>query len=186
MPKGLISRDYLPMVVWAGMVAVLLLGFAFFPKSADWYGWIQAVGLVVGLMVAISVPAIQRKQEFQEQRKQRRERDVGYARRLHYFGIELLDLLGRISASLAHLRATDRHRCQRTLEDFLHRLFESHKHDLNDDRIVISHELRQVTQALIDELESGRSDRVVMIELEKRLQKLTHRAQVNAALAERG
>ena len=80
--EGFDRQGYLPMVVWAGMVAVLLLGFAFFPKSADWYGWIQAVGLVVGLMVAISVPAIQRKQEFQEQGKQRREREVGYARRL--------------------------------------------------------------------------------------------------------
>ncbi|MGY2171880.1 hypothetical protein [Pseudomonas gingeri] len=186
MPKGFISRDYLPMVAGAGVVAVVLLGFAFFPKSVDWYGWIQAVGLIVGLMVAIAVPAIQRKQAFQAERRQLREREVGYARRLHYFGLEILELLARITASLAHLRATDRHRYQRILEDFLQRLFESHKHDLNDDRIVIIHELRKVAYALSDELESGRSDRVVMIELEKRLQKLVHRTQVNSAQAERG
>jgi len=185
MPKGFISKDYLPMAIWAGVVAVLLLAFAFFPKSADWYGWIQAVGLIVGLMVAIAVPAIQRRQEFAVQRKQLRDRELGYARRLHYFAVELVEMLGRIGANLVHLRATDRHRCQRTLEDFLHRLFESHKHDLNDDRIVIIHELRNLANGLIDELESGRTDRVVMLDLEKRLQKLAHRAQVNAALAER-
>jgi hypothetical protein len=186
MPKIFISREYLPMVVWAGMVAVLLLAFAFFPKSADWYGWIQAVGLIVGLMVAIAVPAIQRRQEFAAQRAQLREHNVGYGRRLHYFTLELLELLGRIGANLAHLRATDRHRCQRNIEDFLHRVFESHKHDVNDERIVIIHDLRHLAQTLADELESGRSDRVVMLDLEKRLQKVAYRAQVSAALAERG
>jgi len=185
MPKISFSRDYLPMVVWAGIVAVLLLGFAFFPKSADWNGWIQAVGLIVGLMVAIVVPAIQRKQEFQAERRRLREREVGYARRLHYFGLEILELLGRVTASLTHLRASDRHRYQRNLEDFLHRLFESHKQDLNDDRILIIHELRKVAHMLIDELESGRSDRAVMVELDKRLQKLGHRTQLNSVQAER-
>ncbi len=156
MPKISFSRDYLPMVVWAGIVAVLLLGFAFFPKSADWYGC-----------------------------RRLREREVGYARRLHYFGLEILELLGRVTASLTHLRASDRHRYQRNLEDFLHRLFESHKQDLNDDRILIIHELRKVAHMLIDELESGRSDRAVMVELDKRLQKLGHRTQLNSVQAER-
>lgn len=186
MLKGFISKEYSPMVFWAAVVAVALLGFAFFPKSADWFGWIQAVGLIVGLMVAVVVPAIQRKQEFQARRKQLQEQEVGYARRLQYLHLELLEMLVRIGANLAHLRATDRHRCQRTLEEFLQRLFQSHTHDLNDDRIVIAHELRKVVNDLMDELESGRNDRGVLLELEKRMQKLGHRTQVNAAQAERG
>ncbi len=98
---------------------------------------------------------------------------------------ELNELLAKININLTHLRATDRHRLQHTLQDFLHRLFESHKRDLNDDRVVIAHELRQVANELVDELESGRADRVVMMNLDKRLQKLAHRTQVNAAMAER-
>ena len=89
------------------------------------------------------------------------------------------------SLSLNHLRATDRHRLQNTLQDYLHRLFESHRQDLNDDRVVIAYELRQVANDLVDELESGRTDRVVFMSLEKRLQRLTHRCQVNAAMAEK-
>jgi len=42
-----------------------------------------------------------------------------------------------------------------------------------------------VANDMIEELESGRSDRVVLGALEKRLQKLAHRCQVNATLAER-
>lgn len=185
MPKGYISKEYVPMVIWASVVAVILLGLAFFPRSADWFGWIQAVGLIVGLIVAIAVPAIQRGQEFQERRQQLRENEVGHARRLHYLQLELLDLLARISTNLSHLRATERHRCQRVLDDFLRRVFESHKHDLSDERIALVYELRRIVNALIEELESGRSDRAVMIELEKRMQKLGLRIQVNVAQAER-
>jgi hypothetical protein len=185
MPKGFISKDYVALVVVAAVVAVLLLGVGFFQKSADWAGWIQAVGLIVGLMVAIAVPGIQKSQEAKSQHKQMREREVGYARRLQYLCGELNELLAKISMNLIHLRATDRHRLQHTLQDFLHRLFESHKHDLNDDRVVIAHELRQVVNELVDELESGRADRVVLMNLEKRLQKLAHRTQVGAVMAER-
>lgn len=119
------------------------------------------------------------------QRKAMRDGQIGYARRMQYLCGELSELLGKINLSLNHLRATDRHRMKYVLENYLHRLFESHKHDLNDDRVVIAYELRQVASDLIDELESGRSDRVVFMSMEKRLQKLAHRCQVNAAMAER-
>ncbi|MEE3506543.1 hypothetical protein QN399_09780 [Pseudomonas sp. 10C3] len=185
MPKSFISKDYLALVIVAAVVAVLLLGVGFFQKSADWAGWIQATGLIVGLMVAIAVPGIQKKQDAASQHKLMREREVGYARRLQYLCGEFNELLAKININLTHLRATDRHRLQHTLQDFLHRLFESHKRDLNDDRVVIAHELRQVANELVDELESGRADRVVMMNLDKRLQKLAHRTQVNAAMAER-
>jgi len=185
MPKGFISKDYVALVIVAAVVAVLLLGVGWFQKPADWAGWVQVIALIVGLMVAIAVPGIQRKQEAANQHKQLREREIGYARRLQYLCGELNELLAKISLNLIHLRATDRHRLQHTLQDFLHRLFESHKRDLNDDRVVIAHELRQVVNELVDELESGRADRVVLMNLEKRLQKLAHRTQVNAAMAER-
>lgn len=80
---------------------------------------------------------------------------------MQYLCGELSELQGRISLNLTHLRANDRHSLKYTLQDYLHRLFESHKQDLNDDR-------------------------VVFMALEKRLQKLAHRCQVNAAMAERG
>ncbi|MGV8920668.1 MAG: hypothetical protein ACOH2R_23245 [Pseudomonas sp.] len=185
MPKGFISKDYVALVIAAAVVVVLLLGVGLFLKSADWAGWIQAVGLVVGLMLAVAIPAIQKNQDAANERKQVREREIGYARRMQYFCGELNELLAKINVNLIHLRATDRHRLQHTLQDFLHRLFESHKRDLNDDRVVIAHEMRQVVNELVDELESGRSDRVVLMSLDKRLQKLTHRAQVNATMAER-
>lgn len=185
MLKGFISKDYVALVTVAAVVAALLLGVGLFQKPADWAGWIQAIGLIVGLMVAIAVPGIQKKQDAASQHKQLREREVGYARRLQYLCSELNELLTKISVNLIHLRATDRHRLQHTLQDFLHRLFESHKRDLNDDRVVIAHELRQAVNELVDELESGRADRVVLMSLEKRLQKLAHRTQVNAAMAER-
>ncbi|WP_397448724.1 hypothetical protein [Pseudomonas sp. NA-150] len=185
MPKGFISKDYVALVIAAAVVVVLLLGVGLFLKSADWAGWIQAVGLVVGLMLAVAIPAIQRKQDAANQHKHVREREISYARRMQYLCGELNELLAKINVNLIHLRATDRHRLQHTLQDFLHRLFESHKRDLNDDRVVIAHEMRQVVNELVDELESGRSDRVVLMSLEKRLQKLTHRTQVNAAMAER-
>lgn len=185
MPKGFISKDYVALVIVAAVVAVLLLGVGLFQKPADWAGWIQATGLIIGLMVAIAVPAIQKKQDAQNQHKQLREREIGYARRMQYLCTELNEWLGKISLNLNHLRATDRHRLQHNLQDFLQRLFESHKNDLNDDRVVIAHEMRQVVNELVDELESGRSDRVVLMSLEKRLQKLAHRTQVNAAMAER-
>jgi hypothetical protein len=185
MPKGFISKDYAVLVIVAGAVAVVLSGLGFFSRPADWAGWVQATGLIVGMMVAVAIPAIQRKQDAAIQRQQLRTRETGYARRIQYLCGELSELLAKISVSLNHLRASDRHRLQNTLQDYLHRLFESHKHDLNDDRVVIAYELRQVANDLIDELESGRADRVVFMGLEKRLQKLAHRCQVNAAMAER-
>lgn len=185
MLKGFIGKDYVVMVIVASLIAVLLLGAGLFSRPADWAGWVQAIGLIVGIMVAVAVPSIQRRQEAEVARAERREREVGYARRMQYLCGELSELQGRINLNLLHLRATDRHRLQNNLQDYLHRLFESHKHDLNDDRVVLAHELRQVANDLIDELESGRTDRVVFMALEKRLQKLAHRCQVNAAMAER-
>jgi hypothetical protein len=185
MPKGFISKDYAVLVIVAGAVAVILLSMGFFSRPADWAGWLQATGLIVGMMVAVAVPGIQKKQDAVVLRQQLRERETGYARRIQYLCAELGELLAKISVGLNHLRASDRHRLQNTLQDYLHRLFESHKHDLNDDRVVIAYELRQVANDLIDELESGRADRVVFMGLEKRLQKLAHRCQVNAAMAER-
>ncbi|MCD5976722.1 hypothetical protein ALP94_03620 [Pseudomonas savastanoi pv. glycinea] len=185
MPKGFISKDYVVLVIVAGAIAVLLMGAGFFSRPADWVGWVQATGLIIGMMVAVAVPGIQRSQEAAMQRKTMRDGQIGYARRMQYLCGELSELLGKINLSLNHLRATDRHRMKYVLENYLHRLFESHKHDLNDDRVVIAYELRQVASDLIDELESGRSDRVVFMSMEKRLQKLAHRCQVNAAMAER-
>ncbi|MCD5986428.1 MULTISPECIES: hypothetical protein [Pseudomonas] len=185
MPKGFISKDYVVLVIVAGAIAVLLMGAGFFSRPADWVGWVQATGLIIGMMVAVAVPGIQRSQEAAVQRKAMRDGQIGYARRMQYLCGELSELLGKINLSLNHLRATDRHRMKYVLENYLHRLFESHKHDLNDDRVVIAYELRQVASDLIDELESGRSDRVVFMSMEKRLQKLAHRCQVNAAMAER-
>lgn len=185
MPKGLISKDYIVLVIVAGAIAVLLMVAGFFSKPSDWAGWVQATALIVGMMVAIAIPGIQRSQEAEVRHKALRDSEMGYARRMQYLCGELAELLGKISLGLAHLRAADRHRLQNVLRDYLHRLFESHRQDLNDDRVVIAYELRQVANDLIDELESGRSDRVVFMSLEKRLQKLTHRCQVNAAMAER-
>ncbi|RMP49379.1 hypothetical protein ALQ21_03170 [Pseudomonas savastanoi pv. glycinea] len=186
MLKGFVSKDYAVLVIIASLVVILLLGVGFTSRPSDWAGWMQAIGLIVGLMVAVAVPAIQRKQEAEQARKQVRDREVGYARRMQYLCGELSELQGRISLNLTHLRANDRHSLKYTLQDYLHRLFESHKQDLNDDRVVLAHELRQVANDLIDELDSGRTDRVVFMALEKRLQKLAHRCQVNAAMAERG
>ncbi|WP_297831932.1 hypothetical protein [Pseudomonas sp.] len=185
MPKGFISKDYVVLVIVAAVVAVLLLGVGAFQRSADWAGWIQAMGLIVGLMVAVAIPAIQKKQDATVQHKHLREREIGFSRRMQYLCAELNELLSKVSVNLVHLRATDRHRLQHTLQDYLHRLFESHREDLNDDRVVIAHELRQVVNELVDELESGRADRGVLMSLDKRLQKLVHKAQVNATMAER-
>jgi hypothetical protein len=185
MPKGFISKDYVLLVIVAGSIAVLLMGAGFFSRPADWAGWVQATGLIIGMMVAVAIPGIQRSQEAAVQHKAMRDREIGYARRIQYLCGELSELLGKISLSLNHLRATDRHRLKFVLDDYLHRLFESHRDDLNDDRVVIAYELRQVASDLIDELESGRSDRVVFLSLEKRLQKIAHRCQINAVMAER-
>jgi hypothetical protein len=185
MPKGFISKDYTTLVFAAVIAAVLLLAIGLFVRSSDWAGWVQAIGLIVGLMIAVTVPAIQKRQDLALQRKQLRDRETGYARRMQYLCGELNELLAKITVNLVHLRAADRHRLQRTLEDYLHRLFESHKLDQNDDRVVIAHELRLVANDLSEELESGRSDRVVLAALEKRLQKLAQRCQVNATQAER-
>uniref|UniRef100_UPI0035587374 hypothetical protein n=2 Tax=Pseudomonadota TaxID=1224 RepID=UPI0035587374 len=113
------------------------------------------------------------------------EREVGYARRIQYLCGELSEMQGRISLNLLHLRANDRHRLKFTLQDYLHRLFESHKHDLNDDRIVVVHELRQIANDVIDELDSGRTDRAVYTVIERRLQKLAQRCQIIVVIAER-
>ncbi|WP_268796665.1 hypothetical protein [Pseudomonas huanghezhanensis] len=185
MPKGFISKDYAALVFVAAVVAVLLFAAGFLVRPTDWAGWIQAIGLVVGLMMAVSVPAIQNGQNLAAQQKVLRDRETGYARRIQYLCGELNEILAKVMVNLQHLRATDRHRVQRTLDDYLHRLFESHKLDQNDDRVVIAHELRLVAYDLADEIESGRSDRVVLMALEKRLQKLAHRCQVNATMAER-
>ncbi|MFJ3485203.1 hypothetical protein ACIPL1_17700 [Pseudomonas sp. NPDC090202] len=185
MPKGLISKDYVGVAFVAVTVVVLLLVTGLFAKPSDWAGWIQAIGLIVGLAIAVAVPAVQKRQEMDVRRKEVRDRETGYARRMQYLCGELNELLAKITVNLVHLRAADRHRLQRTLEDYLHRLFESHKLDQNDDRVVIAHELRLVANDLIEELESGRSDRVVLGALEKRLQKLAHRCQINATVAER-
>jgi hypothetical protein len=185
MLKGFIGKDYRALVFWSGVIAVVLLLCAFIQKPLDALAWIQAVAVIVALMLAIAVPAIQRKQEAAVARAQWREQQVGYARRLQYFTLEFQELLGNVGNNLLHLRAADRHRLQHIGQDFLHRLFESHKNDINDDRIVIVHELRQLAYALNDELESGRSDRSVLQTLEKHLQKLHQRIQANAAMAER-
>ncbi|WP_416425698.1 hypothetical protein RAM80_08000 [Pseudomonas sp. App30] len=186
MLKGFFSKDYRALLLWSSVIAVVLLLCAFIQKPLDALAWVQAVAVVIALMLAIAVPALQRKQEAAAQHKQWREGQVGYARRLQYLVLEFQELLNQVGVSMAHWRATDRHRVQAVLQDYLHRLFESHKHDNNDDRIVIAHELRQVVNALIDELESGRSDRAVLQGLEKRLQKLAQRAQANVLMAERG
>ncbi|QKZ05914.1 MULTISPECIES: hypothetical protein [Pseudomonas] len=184
--KGFMSKDYSALLLWGSVIAVVLLVCAFIQKPLDALAWVQAVAVVIALMLAVFVPAIQRKQEGLAHHKRWREEQVGLARRLQYLVLEFQELLNQTGLGLAHWRATDRHRMQAVLQDYLHRLFESHKQDNNDDRIVIAHELRQVVNALIDELESGRSDRAVLQGLEKRLQKLAQRGQANVLMAERG
>lgn len=185
MPKGLIGKDYLLLVVVAAVITVVMLGASFLIKPVDWAGWVQATGVIVALLLAVAVPAIQRSQQAREAQRQLREREVGYARRIQYLCGELSELQGRISLNLLHLRANDRHRLKFTLQDYLHRLFESHKHDLNDDRIVVVHELRQIGNDVIDELDSGRTDRAVYSTIERRLQKLAQRCQIIVVIAER-
>ncbi len=183
--KGFFKQDYRALLLWSGAIAVVLLLCAFIQKPLDALAWIQAVAVVIALMLAIAVPALQRKQEAASQHKAWRDEQVGYARRLQYLVLEFQELLNQVGVNMAHWRATDRHRVQAGLQDYLHRLFESHKQDHNDDRIVIAHELRQVVNALADELESGRSDRTVLQGLEKLVQKLAQRAQANALMAEK-
>ncbi|WNW10495.1 hypothetical protein RRX38_04790 [Pseudomonas sp. DTU_2021_1001937_2_SI_NGA_ILE_001] len=185
MPKGLVGKDYMLLVIAAIALTVLMLGAGFFIKPVDWAGWVQATGVVVALLMAVAVPAIQRAQQAREAQRQLREREIGYARRVQYLCAELTEMQGRINLNLMHLRASDRHHLKFMLQDYLHRLFESHKHDLNDDRIVVVHELRQVAGDLIDELESGRSDRTVYAAVERRLQKLAQRCQIIVVIAER-
>lgn len=185
MPKGLIGKDYGVLVIVAVAIAVLLLGAGFFVKPVDWAGWVQASGVIVALLLAVAVPAIQRQQEAHQAALRHRAREVGYARRIQYLCGELSEIHGRISLNLPHLRANDRHRLKFTLQDYLHRVFESHKRDLNDDRIVVAHELRQVANNLIEELDSGRTDRGEYVALERRLQKLTQRCQLIVVIAER-
>ncbi|KQQ55954.1 hypothetical protein ASF84_11600 [Pseudomonas sp. Leaf127] len=185
MPKGLIGKDYAMLVIVALAIVVLMLGAGFFIKPVDWAGWVQAMAVTVGLLLAVAVPAIQRQQEAREAARLQRIRDVGYARRIQYLCGELSEMHGRISLNLPHLRANDRHRLKFTLQDYLHRVFESHKEDLNDDRIVVAHELRQVANNLIEELDSGRTDRTEYMALERRLQKLTQRCQLIVVIAER-
>ncbi len=185
MLKGFFNQDYRALLLWSGAIAGVLLLCAFIQKPLDALAWIQAVAVVIALMLAIAVPALQRKQEAAARHKQWRDEQVGYARRLQYLVLELQEVLNQVGVNLAHWRATDRHRAQTGLQDYLHRLFESHKLDNNDDRIVIAHELRQVVNALLDELESGRSDRAVLQGLEKHLQKLNQRGQANALMAEK-
>ena len=60
MPKVFISKDYAVLVIVAGAVAVVLSGLGFFSRPADWAGWVQATGLIVGMMVAVAIPAIQK------------------------------------------------------------------------------------------------------------------------------
>ncbi|EPN63817.1 hypothetical protein A235_16410, partial [Pseudomonas syringae pv. actinidiae ICMP 19079] len=63
MLKGFVSKDYVVLVIVASLIVVLLLGVGFTSRPSDWAGWMQAIGLIVGLMAAVAVPAIQRKQE---------------------------------------------------------------------------------------------------------------------------
>ena len=185
MPKGLIGKDYGVLVIVALAIIVLMLGAGFFIKPVDWSGWVQAMAVTVGLLLAVAVPAIQRQQEARDDALRLRAREVGHARRIQYLCGELSELHGRISLNLPHLRANDRHRLKFTLQDYLHRVFESHKEDLNEDRIVVAHELRQVANNLIEELDSGRTDRTEYMALERRLQKLTQRCQLIVVIAER-
>ncbi|MFH7617633.1 hypothetical protein VSS93_30125, partial [Pseudomonas syringae pv. tagetis] len=82
----------------------------------DWAGWKPAIGLIVGLMSAVAVPAIQRSQEAEQARKQLRDREVGNARRMQYLCGEQSELQGRISLNLQHMRASDRHSLKYTLQ----------------------------------------------------------------------
>ncbi|RMW08621.1 hypothetical protein ALO99_200292 [Pseudomonas coronafaciens pv. porri] len=82
MLKGFVSKDYVVLVIVASLIVVLLLGVGFTSRPSDWAGWMQAIGLIVGLMAAVAVPAIQRKQEAAVARKQLQDREVGYARRM--------------------------------------------------------------------------------------------------------
>ena len=184
--KGFFGKDYKALLLAGGLIAAVLLVCLLLPRSLDLLAWVQALAVIIALMLAITVPAMQQKQQEAVAQKLRREREIGYARRLQYFALEFQELLGSINTNLLHLRAADRHRLQLSVQDFLHRLFESHKPDLNEERVVLVHELRQLANGLNDELESGRADRALLQALEARLRKLTQRTQANASMAERG
>ncbi|EPM92320.1 hypothetical protein A249_22250, partial [Pseudomonas syringae pv. actinidiae ICMP 18804] len=54
MLKGFVSKDYVVLVIVASLIVVLLLGVGFTSRPSDWAGWMQAIGLIVGLMAAVA------------------------------------------------------------------------------------------------------------------------------------
>lgn len=116
--------------------------------------WVQAIGSLVGLGIAIWLPW----QETQRRRKEDLARERAYARRLFYAAYEIWGQIAGLFNDLELIRNYDREVSTAIFERILSRLNSSFDNDPHPDRATLVHELRQNLPGLLGYLKHGASD----------------------------
>ncbi|WP_313226759.1 hypothetical protein [Stutzerimonas chloritidismutans] len=89
--KLLFNWEYVALIVVAVLITLGMLGIAQWSGAShsEWPAWVQSIGTVAAILVAVMVPAIQRKHQFVAQRERENEADRARFHALYFMVVEL-------------------------------------------------------------------------------------------------
>lgn len=120
----------------------------------EWPSWIQAIGSLVALGIAIWLPWLESKRR----RHEDLAKDRAHARRLFYAAYEIWGQVAGLFNELQLIRNYDREVAMAVFERILNRLNSSFDDDPHPERVVLVHDLRQNLPGLLGYLKNGASD----------------------------
>ncbi|WP_417539536.1 hypothetical protein [Marinobacter sp.] len=140
----LLAVLFLPIAILL-MLAVDQLG----GLSASAAAWVQAIGSLVGIGVAIAIPAWQHRREVKAAEIARLDIEIGYTRRLFILAKELEAALAQAYGQWPHYGAEAKGALRVSQIDFQSRLFEGLKADQNTYRVMAAGDLRKISDGIV-------------------------------------
>ncbi|MFC7514582.1 hypothetical protein ACFQUU_06160 [Herbaspirillum sp. GCM10030257] len=115
----------------AGIAAIILIARAIGDDDTDWPAWVQAVGSIIAIGIAIWIPARQRERELKEKRLQQAELELILAQQVYFLLINLRDELKTIEKYSHMPRRVYRDEVSRVFEDMLQRISAIEAREIN-------------------------------------------------------
>lgn len=109
----------------------------------DASGWVQAIGSIVGIAVAIAIPIYLRVQEYKDRTRDKVEHDIAHSEQLLALCAETLEVASDFDHEAVSADYEANNALRRTvLGDLLQRLNEAQKAELNPERMNVAMRLR--------------------------------------------
>lgn len=141
-------------LIWLFILTCVALVFGWDMTKSELSGWMQTLGSLMGLAIAVWLPW----RESLRRREGQLAKERAYARRLFYAAYEIWGQISGLFNELEFVRNYDREVSSAIFERFLARLNSSFDDDPHPDRVKLVHELRQNLPGLLGYLKHGASD----------------------------